>query len=227
MARKLSDPMSLPVGSTLVCSGLVNPRPLLTATLLAFLAAGCAQVGSPAAAPVVGRAPDVPMVLESFDNAQLSAAIFDETNRVRLAHGHKALKPDSGLDAAADEQATYTALALRAGHDNPMPAGKNVAERVAHQNVPVAYVGENSIMMGAVRPEGSNPYYGYREFAAMLVDGWMNSPEHRENMLRDRFTELGCAARLSHAFRQGDFRIFAIQVFARPPGQGVPGEVRP
>jgi uncharacterized protein YkwD len=220
--------MSLPVGTTVVCSGSVNPRPFLIAALLAFLAAGCAQVETPAAAAAVGHAPDVPMVLESFDNARLSAAIFDETNRVRLVHGHKALKPDSGLDAAADEQATYTALALRAGHDNPMPAGRNVAERVAHQNVPVAYVGENSIMMGAVRPQGSNtPYYGYRQFAAMLVDGWMNSPEHRENMLRDRFTELGCAARLSHAFRQGDFRIFAIQVFARPPSQGVPGEVTP
>jgi uncharacterized protein YkwD len=167
------------------------------------------------------------MVLVQFDETQLSRAIFDETNRVRVLHGLKPLRPESGLDAAADEQATYTALVLRAGHDNPMPGGKNAAERVAHQNVPVSRVGENSIMMGALRSEGSNPYYGYREFAALLVDAWMNSPEHRDNILSDRFTELGCAARLSHAFRQGDFRIFAIQVFARPPSQGVPGEVTP
>jgi uncharacterized protein YkwD len=209
------------------CSSPVKPRLLVTAAFMAFLAAGCSHLGAPATAPSVAQAPDVPMVLSSFDEAQLSRAIFDETNRVRVLNGLKALDPEPGLDAAADQQAAYTALALKAGHDNPMPGGRNAAERVQHQNVPVIKVGENSIMMGALRHEGANPYYGYREFAALMVDAWMNSPEHRENILNERFTELGCAARLSHAFRQGDFRIFAIQVFARPPGQGIPGAVTP
>jgi uncharacterized protein YkwD len=169
----------------------------------------------------------MPMLLEGFDGARLSRAIFEETNRVRVVHCLKPLRPESGLDAAADQQATYTSLALRAGHDNPMPGERNAAERVQHQNVPVARVGENSIMMGALRIEGPEPFYGYGEFAGLLVNAWMNSPEHRENILNAGFTELGCGARLSHAFRQGDFRIFAIQVFARPPSQGIPGEVTP
>jgi uncharacterized protein YkwD len=48
----------------------------------------------------------------------------------------------------------------------------------------------------------------------------MNSPDHRYNLLSDQFTMLGCAARLSHAFREGDNRVFAVQVFARPVTEG-------
>jgi uncharacterized protein YkwD len=198
----------------------LKPKNYATAALLGFLAAGCTHLRPPVASP----APDMAMALDRYDEAQLSRAIFDETNRVRVLHAEKPLTPDPGLDAAADEQAAYTALALQAGHTNPFPGEMNVAERVTHQNVDVAHVGENSIMMPALRPQGSNPpYYNYREFAAMLVEAWMNSPEHRENLLSDRFTELGCAARLGHGMRPGDFRIFAIQVFARPPSQGIEG----
>jgi uncharacterized protein YkwD len=192
----------------------VKPRAYFAYAVLAVLGAGCSHVSAPV---VSARQPDVTMVLESFDEARLSRAIFEETNRVRVLHGQTLLKPDPGLNTAADEQAVYTALVLKAGHDNPMPGERNVAERVARQDENVVHVGENAIMMPAVRLRGSGePFYGYREFAAILVDGWMNSPAHRANMLSDKFTMLGCAARLSHAFRKGDFRVFAIQVFARP-----------
>jgi uncharacterized protein YkwD len=190
----------------------------ITVALLASLVAGCAHAPAPASAAV---SPDMPMVLDTYDPAQLSRAIFDETNRVRVLHNERPLLPDPRLDAAADIQATYMALALKAGHDNPEPGERNVAERVTHQNFAVTHVGENAIMMSAIKPDGSQPLnYDYREYASLLVEAWMNSPDHRRNLLSDRYADLGCAARLSHAFRRGDYRIFAVQVFARSAVQG-------
>jgi uncharacterized protein YkwD len=65
-------------------------------------------------------------------------------------------------------------------------------------------------------PDAPNRDYTYAAYAAFLLEGWMNSPEHRETLLDRKFTQLGCAARLAHGFRQGDQRVFALQVFFLP-----------
>jgi uncharacterized protein YkwD len=157
------------------------------------------------------------MSLGSFDHALLSRAIFWETNRVRLAHGLPALSHLAALDAAADEQATYTALALQAGHDNPIPNERNVGERIISRGLHPMRVTENAIMMPADGlPGAERRGYTYAGYASLLVEGWMNSPEHRANLLDRRVTCLGCAARPSHGFGVRDQRIFAVQVFCLP-----------
>jgi uncharacterized protein YkwD len=160
------------------------------------------------------------MSLDDFDHVLLSTAIFEESNRVRVAHGSRPLGHLAALDAAADEQATYLALTLSVGHANPFPKEHNVGERVVHEGLDPASVGENAIMMPARRPpDAPNRDYTYAAYAAFLLEGWMNSPEHRETLLDPKFTYLGCAARLARGFRQGDQRVFALQVFLLPDSQ--------
>lgn len=154
---------------------------------------------------------------ENFDHALLARAIFEASNRVRAAHGAPALVHVAALDDAADEQATYLALSLTVGHTSPIPRQRNLAERIEGEGLKAASAGENAIMMPARRPaDAPDRDYTYAAYAAYLMEGWMNSPEHRETLLALRFTELGCAARLAHGLAKGDQRIFATQVFLLP-----------
>jgi uncharacterized protein YkwD len=157
------------------------------------------------------------MDLQDFDHALLSRAIFEETNVARQANGAPPLAGLPALDDAADMQANYMALTLAAGHYSIFPHQHDVAERVARAGVDAAAVGENAIMMPARRPPGSpGSGYTYREYGAFLVDGWMNSPDHRVNMLAVKFTYLGCAGRLASGLGRQNEEVLATQVFLRP-----------
>lgn len=190
----------------------VKPRRAIAIALLAALAPGCAH----APAERAGASLDRVMSLGDFDNALLSTAIFEESNRVRVVNGSPPLARLAALDAAADEQASYLALSLSIGHRNPFPGERDEGERVMHEGLDPAKVGENAIMMPATAPGSPGGANTYASYAAFLVEGWMDSPEHRETLLARRFTHLGCAARLAHGFAQGDQRIFAVQEFFRP-----------
>ncbi len=194
----------------------MKPIPALAGALLGLLASGCVhsqRAAAPPADPALGQV----MTVVGFDHALLSRAIFEESNRVRAAHGSPPLGHMDALDAAADEQATYLALTLTVGHTNPFPKERNVGDRVIHEGLDPASVGENAIMMPARRPpDAPGGDYTYASYAAFLLDGWMNSPEHRETLLDRKFTQLGCSARLAHGFKEGDQRVFAVQVFFLP-----------
>ena len=191
-------------------------RQAALSALLIASAAGCMRVLTPA--PAASSGPGAQLItLGDFDDALLGNAIFAETIRVRAANGLRPLAHHPALDEAAAEQASYMALMFRADHSNPTAGEHNSAERVRHAGVDGLRVGENLIMMPARRPAGSEPMdYTYGELAALIVDSWMNSPEHRSNLLDPRFTALGCAARVAHGVEQGDERVFAAQVFLMP-----------
>ncbi len=182
--------------------------------LLAGLLAGCAHVDPPA----TGAAQfDRVMTAEDFDHSLLATAIFEESNRVRAANGVPALAHEPALDAAADEQAAYLALALRADHDNPFPGVHNATERVARAGLRGMAVAENAVMMRSQRPAGApDREYTYSAYAAFLLQGWMNSPGHRANLLNPYFRLSGCAARLGHGILPRDQRVYATQVFFTP-----------
>jgi len=186
-----------------------------------LLLSGCASPLTMAPPP---EPPDRLMTLADFDEGLLARHVFAETNRIRLEYHLKPFGINPELDAAAAEQCAYAALVLRATHTNPTPGERNVVERIEHEGVIATRAGENAIMVAALRPEGSVPLeYGYAECARSLVDAWMNSPEHRANILNSKFTELGCAARLAHSVTKGDQRILSIQVFIRPLYHGEDG----
>ncbi len=154
------------------------------------------------------------MAPENFDHALLAGAIFEESNRVRVLHGVPALGREPALDAAADEQAAYLVLAMKAQHSNPFPGAHTVRERVERAGLQGGVVAENALWMPALLPVGSpRRNCTYSEFAASLVAGWMNSPGHRANLLNPVFKKTGCASRFGHAVLDVDQRVYATQVF--------------
>jgi uncharacterized protein YkwD len=182
---------------------------------MAGLLAGCSHVSPPA--PLAGS-PDQILSPESFDHTLLARAIFEESNRVRADHGVPALTQVPALDAAADEQAVYLTLAMRAEHDNPMPGEHTATERVARAGVRGLSVAENAVMMRVQRAAGAPGRDDtYLSYAAFLLRGWMNSPGHRANLLNPAFRLTGCAARLGHGILSSDLRVYATQVFVAPP----------
>ena len=179
--------------------------------LVGALLAGCAQEPIPAPARLDL---DRVMTAETFDPVLLSRAIFQESNRVRAEHGLPALGHMDALDAAAGEQASYLELSQTVGHENPFPDEHNVGERITHAGLAASHATENAIRMPARRPEEEAVRdYTYAEYAAFLLEGWMNSPSHRANLLDPRVTFLGCAARLSNGIARDDASVYATQVF--------------
>jgi len=189
----------------------VRIRHSILVGLLAGLFAACSHASPPA--PSAERY-DRLMTPEDFDHGLLARAIFEESNRVRAAHGVPALAREPALDAAADEQASYLVLAMKAQHSNPFPGAHTVRERVERAGLQGGIVAENALWIPLLRSAGSpNRYYSYSEYAAFLLAGWMNSPGHRANLLNPAFKRTGCACRFGHAVLAVDQRIYATQVF--------------
>lgn len=162
------------------------------------------------------------MTAETFDPVLLSRAIFEESNRVRVEYGLQALAHLDALDAAAAEQATYIVLSKTVGHQNPFPSEHDIGDRVVHAGLAASHATENAIMMPARRPEDEAVRdYTYGEYAAFLLEGWMNSPTHRANILDPRVNALGCAARFSQDIVRGDPIVYATQVFYANAGKEV------
>jgi len=182
---------------------------------------GCAHL-NPTVADPAGASSDARIVVpENFDHTLLARAIFEKTNRARLACGVSPLAHLPALDAAAEEQAFCMQLALDAKHDNPATREHTTADRIAHAGLPPSAFGENVLMQSArdgVSP--TDPNYTYSSIAAACVSSWLGSPGHRENLLDPKFTHLGCAARLARVV-SGETCVFAVQVFYRQPPKPV------
>jgi uncharacterized protein YkwD len=173
----------------------------------AALLAGCSGGGSAPPGPM-----DQVISFEHYDHALLSAAIFKETNRVRKACGVPHLEPLRPLDEAADAQASHMALMMRAGHSNLVPSEHTITDRVSRVGVYWTRIAENVLMEPANGFADNEREPTYTSLAEFLVNCWMNSPEHRANLVDPNFTYLGCGARISHGGRGEEF-VFASQVF--------------
>ncbi|MDH6521210.1 uncharacterized protein YkwD/stress response protein SCP2 [Streptomyces sp. SAI-208] len=107
--------------------------------------------------------------------ARTADEVVGLTNRERARAGLPALAVDPLLGRAA--QAYSTDMAARAFYSHTSPEGTRPWDRAA-----AAGSGRRSI--------GENIACGQRS-AAEVVEGWMNSPGHRANILRPGFTHIG------------------------------------
>jgi uncharacterized protein YkwD len=161
-----------------------------------------------------------PLSWEGFDPVRLSRSIFEETNRVRRTFNRKALKHNQRLDAAADLQSDTNALTGVTSHGNPMVGLARPSDRVLASGLRPIAVWENAAatlvrrssqgwkIRITVEPDGSRvrrdpvtgeevPWPTYQKLAERIVQQYMGSPGHRENILLRDATHLGCGASLS------------------------------
>jgi uncharacterized protein YkwD len=195
------------------------PRDIRAAVAAPFLAAGVAVpflaaavvtllVAAAVIALLAPAAIDAQQLDESasggqVDVARVAAMIAEETNSFRKAHGLPPLEANEALGATAQKFAEYMARTGRYGHTVD---GKQPAERIAAQGYAYCGVGEN--IAYTYRSTG----FSASELGHTLVQGWIDSPPHRKNLLDPSFVELGVG--LAQSAETGYY--YAVQNFGRP-----------
>jgi uncharacterized protein YkwD/stress response protein SCP2 len=109
------------------------------------------------------------------DLARTAVEVTDLTNRERARAGLPPLATDALLTRAA--QAHSTDMVVRAFYSHTGPDGSQPWDRAASAGSTRRTIGEN-IACG-------------QRSAAEVVEGWMNSPGHRANILKREFTHIG------------------------------------
>jgi uncharacterized protein YkwD len=126
--------------------------------------------------------------IATVDADQLAVVIFDEANRVRKENGRTVLLDDARLEFVAQTHSDDMMARNYKSHYNP--EGEGPADRV-HRLYPqlLGDVGENllgiEIENGVLDP--------VQLLAQQTVEEWMNSPEHRENLMNPIFTHMAVA----------------------------------
>ncbi len=126
--------------------------------------------------------------------------VIDFTNSQRKANGNlTALTENQKLDEAAAAKLADMFAQQYFEHINPQGKGpSSLADTVAYQYVAI---GEN-LALGNFKDDQA------------LVQAWMNSPGHRENILNTKYTEIGVA--VGKGMYQGHSTWLAVQEFGRP-----------
>ncbi|MFJ3889593.1 CAP domain-containing protein [Streptomyces rubrogriseus] len=140
----------------------------------AFTHAGWASVtGGPSGDTYWAALWAVPLTPDGL--ARTTAEVVGLTNRERAGAGLPALAVDARLTAAA--QAHSADMVTRDFYSHTDPGGGKPWDRAAAAGADRRTVGEN-IACGQRSP-------------AEVVEGWMNSPGHRANILKAGFTHIG------------------------------------
>jgi uncharacterized protein YkwD len=151
------------------------------AVLLLVVVFGCLAWGAGAA--------------EVRKSSSVEESIRDCANRERRERGLSHLKHDSALDAAARLHARR--MLARGFFDHHDPAGDGPADRVKR------FAKRRYVIVG------ENIAAGFDSTGA-TCRGWMKSPGHRANILRQRFTRIGAG----YASGDSHYGRYYVQVFA-------------
>ncbi|NBD73414.1 hypothetical protein GVX82_00015 [Patescibacteria group bacterium] len=154
-------------------------------------------VSKPVQSPVE---PVVEQVLPERDAGAVRVSeILDHTNDERRARGLPPYALDPALTSMAE--AKLADMIERDYFQHDAPTGEGVEELARDVGYDYLLVGENLA-------------YGDFADARHVVDAWMESPGHRENILHERYQEIGIAVARA-PFRGGEFWV-AVQEFGLP-----------
>ncbi|HVN26188.1 MAG TPA: CAP domain-containing protein [Candidatus Paceibacterota bacterium] len=128
----------------------------------------------------------------------LANALIDETNANRVKDSLQPLRENALLDAAAQEKANDMASKGYFAHTSP--EGLTPWYWFAQVGYSFDYAGENL----AVDFSDSQD----------VTNAWMNSPEHRANILDPDYTEIGMAK--ADGMFEGHHATFAVELFGTP-----------
>jgi uncharacterized protein YkwD len=160
---------------TFNADGLGMSRRAVRLLTLVALALAVSSLGSPAGATVTRR---------SGVTQSLEAALLVELNNLRRVHGLVPLRLSSNLSLAAHQHSTE--MAARGYFSHSSFGGSHFDRRIAR-----------------FYPMGSRRYWSVGENllwsspdvdAAGALQMWLDSPEHRKNMLTARWREVGLSA---------------------------------
>jgi uncharacterized protein YkwD len=173
---------------------------LLAAVCLSLTSCEQAVQQFPSLSRLSQRQPEAsPSPAQSPATAQMEAAVRQRINDIRQKHGLKTLQNNERLAQVARNYSQKMAQKNFFGHVSP--DGSTLVQRIQSARINYWFVGENLFKSVNI----SDP-------VPASIDGWMNSPGHRENILRPEFAETGVGV-----WRQGNTFYFT-QLFLRSPG---------
>ena len=142
----------------------------------------------------------VPACAEPFSAAAWRNEILRLVNVERNSRGLPEVRRNATLEAQATTYACELIQYDYFDHVNPV-TGSTLADRTDEFGYDFLVVGEN-LAAGQTTPQ-------------QAFNDWMRSEAHRGNILDERFTDLGVAARTG-----GRFNFYWIQIFGRPVSAG-------
>jgi uncharacterized protein YkwD len=161
-------------------------------SIVAVVGAGALIGAGPASAT---SCPNTEVEVTGLSQDQMESSIGCLINEQRTSRGLGSVQPNADLRRAA---LSHSAEMVDQGYfEHTSPAGLTFIDRIEN----FGYMrGARSWMVGENLVWGTGP----RSTPDSLVTAWMNSPPHRENLLRDRFNEIGIAAVLGTPESRGD-----------------------
>ena len=130
--------------------------------------------------------------------------IVEMTNRVRAEQKLGAVRPNAELSAAAR---AYAAFLVKSGVFSHTADGHEAGERITAAGYKWCQVGENLALA-----QSSNGF-AKDDLATKAVEGWLNSPGHRQNLLQPHMTEIGVGIARAPG---KDPKYITVQLFGRP-----------
>jgi len=144
----------------------------------------------------IARAEDVGMI------QSVEQAIIQKTNEFRESNELSAVKPDKSLTQAAKNFAEFMARTGEYGH---RADGTTPAERAEAEGYNYCVVREN------IAYRTNTGEVTAKSLIEVFVQGWIDSPPHRQNMLADYVTETGVGVATTD-----NVTYYAVQMFGRP-----------
>jgi uncharacterized protein YkwD len=148
--------------------------------------------GSPASAADCGP---VDTQVTGLTQSQMESSIGCLVNDERTSHGLRPVSPNADLRQAALSHSNE--MVSESYFDHTSPEGLTFIDRIER----------TGYMRGArTWTVGENLVWGTESLSTpqSLVTAWMNSPPHRENLLRPSFREIGIAAVVGTPQSNGD-----------------------
>ena len=137
------------------------------------------------------------------DIPQVEIAIVEMTNEIRKQHKLGAVKIDPKLAKTAQGYARFLA---QSGLFSHTADGRQPADRAKAAGYAPCLVSEN--LSSNLDTRG----FQTRQLANEAVQGWMNSPGHRKNILTEHVVEIGVGV----AKVKSQEKYISVQVFGRP-----------
>lgn len=169
---------------------------------------------SQAASPPVTPAPNVPAAPNDKINAVVQL-IGRGINRERVLHNLNPLVFDARLAQLAQARSNDMIKRQYFSHNDPETGDVAFQELIIKSRYQYTFAGENIAEIknqGTIVPTALTIYarYGADELAEQFVTGWINSPEHRENIYNPNYARTGIALGVS----VDGTRIVATQIFS-------------
>jgi uncharacterized protein YkwD len=147
---------------------------------------------------------------DAINQSKLAISIHSEVNDRRRQHGREPLEYRSSLEAVATAHSED--MVGRGYFAHTDPDGETVEDRYENAGVDCRAGGENiAKSYYKTRIEGGKYYDSEGELAKGVVDQWMDSDGHRENILRTQFSQEGIGVAITD--EDGNTAVYVTQNF--------------